>query len=264
VKELRNQYTWHLREPFAKEFDRSHWWEAEGSTPLSPVSSLYELARRHPKVGELRAKHCRKTWYAQDLDNLPHGPARDRLYDAQYDDLGQEPKPLHCLCLIGHQSWPALSGRDRDYWKASAGKIKGVDCRDVNERCISLDTMACGRLAVAKMRTAKAALDVALKNYSPSSEELEKEIASLAIDEHRQGNWLFSIAPDLKHDEARSLLAVAYSQIQKIAVTPKKRTRWENWLPIITSFERDERSHGGAKSTVFTSYRKIMRGIEFA
>jgi len=43
-----------LDSPFNQEFDRTQWWKDE--TDINPVAALYELARRHPLVGDLRKK----------------------------------------------------------------------------------------------------------------------------------------------------------------------------------------------------------------
>src|SRR5271170_7419477 len=60
---IRARYTWHLRPPFDKEFDGSHWWE--GQSKVDPVAALYELLRRHPLIGKgllKRAEIYSATW----------------------------------------------------------------------------------------------------------------------------------------------------------------------------------------------------------
>lgn len=110
----RELYTWHLRPPFDKLFDRTHWWHEQQA---DPASALYEIARRHPTVGELRMRV---------LDTLT-------LARTAGVDYWQ-----HCLWCIGLAPWSKLSEDDRGYWESAAGAIKGVDCRDEDGKCVYL------------------------------------------------------------------------------------------------------------------------------
>ena len=125
---VRERYTWHLRTPFAKAFDRTAWWEKIQTKDVHPIAALYELVRRHPRVGELRAKFIHRSWHGVEL--RPHKDG-DQLADAivndAFEDLGSGPKSLHCLCLIGLKSWNQHYAQDQEYWMMSGGRLKGVD-----------------------------------------------------------------------------------------------------------------------------------------
>src|SRR5476651_2018375 len=60
-------YTWHLRPPFNELFCADHWWESAPSAKVDSVAALYELARRHPRIGELRQKHLNEFWHGREL-----------------------------------------------------------------------------------------------------------------------------------------------------------------------------------------------------
>jgi hypothetical protein len=92
---MRARYTWHLRPPFDQEFNRSHWWK--GDSKIHPVAALYELARRHPRVGELRRTLRHSGWYGQELREPLVGTAKQKMASLAYDDLGREPAAIHCL-----------------------------------------------------------------------------------------------------------------------------------------------------------------------
>jgi hypothetical protein len=295
---LRAKFSWHLREPFAEEFDRTHWWKSEDKTRVTPIAAIYELARRHPRIGQLRSKLHDRKWYGQELREPLSGVAEKEMAGHAFEDLGDELRAVHCLCLIGLKSWPMLSGRNQDYWEASAGKIKGVDCRDDIECCRSIRLMADAELFRSRAVAAKLGqksltfkvkagsrsnsgretvqpvdpsafeegLDRVideLKKNPITNDELEKEIVHQAIDEYRAGHYLLSIAPDLSHDEARNLLSKQYAQEQKQRQQSKERARWNDWLPIIKVFEKDEEFPGRAKAPVFTAYRRLFENLQF-
>jgi len=218
------------------------------------------------------------------------------MAEQAFDDLGKEPGAVHCLCLIGLKSWPTLGWKNQEFWEMSAGRIKGVDCRVDLEQCISITRNALVDLFLKREVARKPGRNSAkspVSNRSKAEEqaaqpanpdarekaqerlaenfkdnpipedEMERAIAENAIDAYRQGSWLFAIVPDLTHDKATDLLSKAYLKEQKLRSQLRQRARWTDWLPIIAGFEDDEVSHGGAKSQVFTRYRRILDSIYF-
>lgn len=295
---MRACYTWHLRPPFDQEFDHSHWWKNEPRIDPAPAAALYELARRHPRVGELRSRLHHASWYGQELRAPLVGAAKDSIVSRAFDDLGQEPAAMHCLCLIGLKTWPTLDCRDQASWKMSAGNMKGVDCRDDLERCYSitlnaLDDVHSGSdawiAAISKNAKVRVVRQQAFQKVNeflakrlheeawqkahvvvtrlpkkpPTSAEMEEALAEAAIAAHRQGFWLFAVAPDLGVDEATSLLSHEYSGHALLNRRPKKRARSRNWLKIISEFENAETSSGGTNASGFNPYRAIMDSIRF-
>jgi hypothetical protein len=293
---LRARYTWHLRPPFQDEFDCTHWWAGKSADEIRPVAALYELARRHPRIGTLRVQLRSSSWYGQELRKPLIGHAKEKLASKAFDDLGQEPTAIHCLCLIGLRSWPTLDWRSQAYWEMSAGHMKGVDCRDALSQCSSITSDALCDLMLKRlsaMKTGKKSLQFLVGKTSDSNQEvvspvdpaafqkslelvandvlknpipqaeLEAVIAQHAIAAHRQGHWLFAVASDLTSERAASLLAQTYRHEQSRHPYPKNRARWENWLPLIATFENADNQTGGAKSQSFTSYRRVMDTIEF-
>ena len=293
---LKDEYTWHLREPFSGEFDKTHWWEAKGATEVSSIAAIYELARRHPKIGQLRSKLRNAKWYAQELRAPLSEAAEQTMLNLSSDDLGKEPNAVHCLCLIGLKSWPALNWRYKDFWEASVGKIKGVDCRDDSSRCTSVPSLVLTEILLQRavaMKPARNALQFRvsnsrtgggtvvesvypdaqenfnrrlvkdLKNNPISKKEIESGIAKRAIDAHREGKFLFAIVPDLTYAESSDLLSKRYAEEQKIHRHQKQRARWNDWLPLIKAFENEELSTRRMKSSVFTKYRRILDSISF-
>lgn len=268
---MRARYTWYLRPPFNDEFDRTHWWEKEAR--IDPVAALYELARRHPRVGKLRLKFKRASWYGQELRCPLVGAAEKRLVNQAFDDLGKEPAAIHCLCLIGLKPWLTLGWNYQDFWLESAGKIKGLDCRGDITQCHSINIQAHGELIGKRAYSLKKALNFKkefnfvvqhLQQNPIPSAEMEAAITRHAVAEHRKGHLLFSVAPDLTLDEAKKLFEREYGLHLKL--TPpkvKQRARWENWLPLIEAFENEEAQLGGKKSQVFIRYRRAMEGIRF-
>lgn len=111
-QDARARYTWHLRPPFDKEFDRKHWWDGLLDDEIKPVAALYELARRHPSVGEALLK-------------------KELQPDCDYPAVA-------CLRRVGLKSWPKLEASEMESWEDCAGKIKGLDCRSELEQCDSV------------------------------------------------------------------------------------------------------------------------------
>ena len=293
---LKDKYTWHLRALFKGKFDQSHWWNEENKSVVSPIAAVYELARRHPRIGDLRTRLNQAKWHGMELRGSLSLVAQQKMYDLVHNDLGNEPSAVRCLCLIGLSSWPTLSERDRDFWMQSVGKMKGVDCRDDLERCTSITSKVLSQLylnrAIAlkpdrdalKFRVSGSGqggkavvqavnldafgklhkrLAISLEQNPISKEEIEGAIAVQAIEAYRAGDWLFTVVPDLTSVEASELLAKTYAEEQKLSRLPKQRARWSDWLPLIAAFENDELMGEKVKSTVFTKYRRIMESITF-
>ena len=86
----RAAYTWHLNPPFNDEFDRSHWWLEKPPDSIKPIACLYELSRRHPRIGQLRLKFHNASWYGLELRNPLVGAKQIGKNAKVYDDLGQE------------------------------------------------------------------------------------------------------------------------------------------------------------------------------
>src|ERR1041385_532346 len=145
----RARYAWHMRPPFRNTFDRSHWWRNQSD--VDSIAALYELARRHPRVGELRLRFRRASWYGQESRDPLVGAAEREMASQACHDLGKEPDAIHCLCLIGLKSWPALGSRNQEFWEMSAGRLKGVDCRHDIERCASVTREGLADILIRRM-----------------------------------------------------------------------------------------------------------------
>lgn len=293
---LRDQYTWQLQPPFSTLFDGQPWWLARGRTPVDPVAALYELARRLPRVGELRRKYVGASWHGQELRPRLDGGAKRRLADAAFADLGRQPAAIHCLCLIGLRSWPELDLKYQEYWEMSAGKLKGVDCRDHLGQCQALVSNGFTDLLLHRMRrlklpkgalrfrvkakrgggpraiaaenpnlaaAARERIAAEFRRNRPKAQELENLVAGKARSAFRSGEFIFAVAPDMAHERAVEAFAAAYRREQKQAGLEPQRARWSDWLPAVAQFERDERRRGGSKATAFTRYRRILDGIDF-
>ncbi len=296
---VRARYTWHLRPPFVQEFDRSHWWK--GDSEIQPVAALYELARRHPRVGELRRTFRHSGWYGQELRERLVGTAKERMASLAYDDLGREPAAIHCLCLIGLRTWPQLDARYQEYWMMSAGNLKGVDCRDDLERCYSITERALGDIIWKRTRALKLprngskfwvsarsigsgesdvvpaypkafqrSLEILAKHRREnpiSATEREAAIAEVAVGAEHRGHWIIAVASDLAQDEAELLMGKAYRKHrlkrEEALGAGKQRPRPKQWLKLIAEFENAETSTGGMNARGFDPYRAIMDSIRF-
>jgi hypothetical protein len=271
---VRASYTWHLRPPFVQEFNRSHWWE--GDSEIHPVAALYELARRHPRVGELRLKFRHARWYGQELRAPLLGDARERMVSDLSVDLEQEPWPILYLCRVGLKTWPTLGCDEQQLWKMGVGNMKGVDCRVDSEKCESVTRRAEEEATWKPLWRAYTALNVsALEEIIGSSQhgqqlidpqDIEACIPEIASEAYRKGRWLISVAPDLAQQDAERLLASEYQKLRrqrdKARGSGKPRARVQRWVELISGFENAE-TGGGANANGFNPYRAALEGIQF-
>jgi hypothetical protein len=195
-----------------------------------------------------------------------------------FDDLGQEPPPIHCLCLIGLKSWPTLECDWQEYWTNSVGNIKGVDCRHELEKCNSITLSALTDVLIKRAsvlkRTGKGTTNEEFNKLlaedffknPPPGQELETAVIQEALAAHRQGHLLIAIAPDLATRDAELLLAKTY-RLQWIFKPPAQRKRWwEKWLPRISEFENEvlnRPSNQKINPQIFVHYRRTWDGISF-
>ena len=262
---VRMRYTWHLRPPFREKFDRSHWWTREDQSKINPEAALYELARRHPLVGQ--------TW----TEKIIHHPSGDASL----------PSSLYWTCLLGLKSWAQLDYTDRKNWVSSVGYLKGLDFRCEEWQCRSITEWAQWRIIderkdalrkngltkdttyiknaddweMANKKNLKA-LHNEMSVNPPTVKEWEAAIARRAVEAYRQGYLLLAVVPDLQSDKAASLMQKVYGSTKgKFANHPMQRARRENWLPLISEFEDVPAS---PKSDAFNRYRRVLDGIRFA
>jgi len=213
----RAKYTWHLHHD---KFDRTHWWK--GKSNIKPVAALYELARRHPSVG-----------------------------------LRNSSTPeLIVLGNIGLNSWPKLTPGQRVLWKSFAGNLKGVDCRNDEEKCCDIVWQDEGEplnQVIALQR------GIAL----PTIDELEAGIARRAIAAYRRGCILIAVGPDLAEDKAQDLFVQKYHEHRIFDGEGKQRARPGDWLKLISDFENAATSSGGVNSKGFNPYKQAVDSLHF-
>lgn len=292
---LRDRYTWHLRPPFTELFNARMWWLERNGPKPDAVAALYELARRHPRVGSLRQQYIDSVWHARELRERSDEITR-RIADAAFEHLGREPAAIHCLCLIGLKCWADLDLKDQEYWEMSAGKLKGVDCRDRLAQCSGLITDGFTDLMLSRLQKLKVPrgalqfhvtaqrgdgpskvypvnpalleesqqrLAADFQRKRPRAKELETLVAQSAANAFRSGDFIFSVSPDLSHERAVAVFAEAYRREQDQLGSEPQRARWFDWLPALAQFERDERRPARSKAAAFTRYRRIIDGIDF-
>lgn len=245
------RYTWYLQPAFNDRFQRCHWWKPE--TEVEPVAALYELARRHPSVGEL-------------MSILERNP--------KFDFSGA-PSSLVCLARVGLKTWTNLDGRNQEFWEQSAGRLKGLECRYELERCDSVTLSALTEVLIRRVsslkRKGKGLSHEEFTNFvakswhqnPPTVEEIETEVMHAALMAHRQGQHLIAVAQDLTDDDARTLLSKTYRKHRVLGPKFKQRSRPENWLPLISNFE-SAFLLGRKQSQVFARYRRALNRIQFA
>jgi hypothetical protein len=283
---IRRRYTWHLRPPFKSQFNHSHWWK--GQSEIEPAAALYELARRHPLVRETWLKN-----FAAATRNrrgtarlwLPKLSWKEKVIQLPTGDV-RLPHSLYWTCLFGLKSWAKLDYTERENWKFSAGYLKGLDLRDEELQCRSINKLAHWKIIderKAALRRKgqtkdtthiqshdkwKSAYDENLSVLHndlavnpPTVEEWEAAIGYRAIEAYSQGYLLLAVAPGLQSDRGALLMQKVYGSAQRKYGRPKQRARWQDWLPLISAFEDVPTS---PKSPVFVRYRRVLDGIHFA
>jgi hypothetical protein len=261
---LRRRYTWHFRRPFSDAFDRSHWWKGE-EAKLEPAASLFELARRHPRVGE----ELLKTVVSESADrmvmvedslfwNTVPGSIRDKLY---------------WTCRMGLKSWAKLDDTDRQNWK-SAIALKGLDLRSEYFQSEFLNEVADLRPAVERIwglrdkwvgKSEEEMLEIVEADaiaHPPTAGGRADALVKATLEADRRGDLLFALAPDLTPKRAGALIEKIYRRARRSYGKPPHRARWQEWLPLIAAFEDAEVSHG-AYSQTFARYRRVIDGIDF-
>lgn len=281
---LRRRYIWHLRPPFRNSFDRCHWWHKQSE--IEPAAALYELARRHPLVRDqwLRAVALIRRNNREILAR-PGSPAYvdtrfSRIITVEHwfstdAKFGRVPPSLYWTCLLGLKSWEKLDYTERINWKFTVGILKGLDFRDVDLQCRSLNDAAnwkirfqredaLGDKVKGKRRGQEigAVINADLAANPPTTEEWETAIVASALGAYRRGYLLFAVAADLSAKKAGSALERAYPSARRHYGRAEQRARWQDWLPLIAAFEDAETSEG-AYSQTFARYRRAMDGIDF-
>lgn len=246
---MRARYTWHLRPPFDKEFDRTRWWN--GQSKFESEAILYELARRHPLINETPPEKI----------SLP-GVSSAKLPSFL------EPRPsLRLTQRLGMRSWPKLTASEQQRWKSSLGFMKGLDRRSEKALCVNVTELA--RASIGQQRekalTAYADIIKAQSGFgwlslfdSLKDHEWEKAISQCAVEAQRQGYILIAVAQNLPVGKAGNVMAKQYRECRQRA----QRARPDDWLAIIREFENDE-AEAGAKSQVFARYRRVMDVMRF-
>ena len=231
-----SQYTWHLRPPFRRMFNASHWWK--GRADVEPEAAAYELARRHPRV--------------QEGYKLP-GRTNPTVFLA----------PIACLRDIGLKPWPRLKEQEKASWRQCMASFKGVDMRPDSAKCYSVTRLA---LQIAHVSTTGDTRLDNLKLPTPGMADKFVRIAS-AIAES-EGYLLIAVAPDLTQEKAEALLAGQYRRHRKESGA-KPRERSGNWLDLIAAFEDSVASPPkGAEAVTAANetsrrYRRVMKSIAF-
>jgi hypothetical protein len=294
----RKLYSWFLRPPVGEMFDHRNWWNHCDKGWCTPTSAIYELARRHPRIGELRLRYKDKIWFGLELRKRMSRKKEEPFASAAFDDLGHEYRAIHCLCLIGLKIWPELSWQFREYWEMSMGVLKGVDCRSDLEQCVSLPRAALSDLGWERFRqlplrpeglkfnveggkrdahdTKVRPVNVAafkdnqgiiaedLKKNPIPKKRIEKEIAVRAVAAYRAGDCVLSISPNISRARALQLFSRMYTQERKQSNAGADRARWQDWFRLIETYEDDETKYGGVKAQAFARYRRAMDGIDFS
>jgi hypothetical protein len=297
---IRRRYSWHLRE---SSFDRSHWWKGKPKSDIKPVAALYELARRHPLIGVTPLRQRPQYGAAEYLRMPPLSQlsAGEQLLRMTRTVL--EPKlSLRYTILHRSKSWPKLTPSERTEWTSSIGKIKSFDFRTEESVCRDLTSLALE--IVRKHREAESLFNppVGIFGSLPGAltdEEWKEAMAEAAVQAHHEGYVLLAVAPDLAADKLQSAVAKKYREHLRLYPAPKadeasviahslyssleddiisrrnnppteravksnQRSRYQDWLRLISEFEDDELLRGGAKNQVFARYRRAVEQIRFA
>jgi len=261
-KVLRAPYTWHLRPPFTKEFDAKNWW---GESIGEPIAALYELARRHPRVGEARRRVHGADWYKKSCESHLSGP----LLEQALRDLEGEPESIRWLCLIGTRSWPTLRKGDKEVWASVAYGLKALDTRRERESCYCINSPDLDsvmwpteppKLGLLKVSKPFDSAPELRKSNKRAYSRAEAEITRHAIVAHRQGYLLIAVVPDLVPARALHMFGKVYKENAKGAPpSNKERARWKDWLRLISQFEK----LGKQTNQPSIHYRRAIDGIRF-
>jgi len=258
VSKLRERYLWYLEGPWAERFHRDRWWETPSSERQDGFTAAYELARRHPYIGQLFRKFANQPWFGRNTR------LSAKLQSQAWRSLEGESDAVSCLCYIGLTPWHQLSVSYKEFWINSADRIKGLK-RSEAALCNPFDLLAIGSLAVQELRkrgkTDLSTLDLDRVAKGLPSHVVDAAIGQSAVEAFRAGQFLFSVPPDLGFEEARSILIKAYTKRQGDKKLPQKRCRWEGWLSAISALEHDTDKYGQADSRVLTTYRRIIDGV---
>lgn len=291
---IREQFTWHLRPPFAegsngkRRFDCTHWWD-KSPDEITPAAALYELARRHPDVGRA----------------LKEG-------DCDKKEQSQQSYRLGFLCQHGLSNWKTLAASvvggspQTEVWEFFIGKLKGLDFRDETSlfRCVTEDALTTlysrDRILgepfpfrTVENETAPSRKSSVEEFHSfisdlksligPSFEERFREaIKKDAILYHNRGMLLFACAPDVTKDRAIELFNKRFMSGRWHA-TQKRRPQRERkktktargkpleqktsidevqgWLKTISAFEDDFQKKRVIDHNLYTDYCRIFDGV---
>lgn len=188
------------------------------------------------------------------------------------------PDSLLCTCAYGLRSWSQLDDVERRNWASCVGKLKGFDFRDKETQCSSINDLAKRKIRFQRwdalgdkgkraksLRELREIINADLAANPPTTEELETAIGCAAVEAHRQGYLLLAVAPDLRSDNAASLMEKVYGSTRRLlGVPPKQRARLEaEWLKHISQFEDEEVSCDAAYAQTFARYRRAVDGIRF-
>jgi len=253
-----------LHPPFKAKFDRSHWWEGLSDTehqaaPFGREAALYELARRHPLVAEETPINA----------TLPGSEPPIPLPSI----FGPKPSLLWTRRLA-MRSWVNLKKSEQSAWKSNMGKVKGLDLRPQESLCRNVTRLA--HLAINQQKenalnaSAEAAPELSGLGWlslftNPTAREWEAAIAQCAIEAQRQGYVLLAVAPDMAAHKAQSVLLKVYQEQLKLypAAQALQRARWQDWLPLISSFENAEARGDKQREQAFVRYRRVVDAIHF-
>jgi hypothetical protein len=228
-----DQFLWYWQPPFNDpkshhHFDREHWWK-ETPRDVSHDASLYELLRRHPKMGELQ---CERLRFSQEPYPTTHPFASDLVLTG--------PKPLivkleneslnHVawqMLFYSLRSWPKLSTEDRAKFQNSLKASYPGKGRDLTKGVFDLTEAA--------RAWAKSEEDVG----GPSFEEC---IGDLAKGYSTDERLILAVDTDFgSKKEAKAALKQISDIFWKRWRKPKRQVRAHelDWLKAIQDFERE-------------------------
>lgn len=214
-----DQFLWYWKPPFNDpkspfRFDREHWWK-KSPDDLSHDAALYELLRRHPKVGELQSRCIR---FSHEFWLTTHYIAMEML--------------LHC---VGLRSWPKLSKDERSKFQSTLRAAWPGKGQILTKRVWDLTKEA--------RAWAESEKDVG----GPSVEECMGDLAKRL---GAEGRLILAVDTDFgSKREAKAALKKIPDIFWKYWHKPcgLVRARWEDWCLVITAFENEFAVEGDAK-----------------